>query len=191
MRAITVQLCLAFLFYSFCAEAAENMCNNIPELQPFDLDGCECGKSISKLPITAPKGMSLIAACNYKKVEFVGSTGRFYFKGKATLSGNVRRKNGSDFRDSILFDANKTVAENSFRSAVNTMRVVGDLNTINKFKSPPLSEESPCWASVANITVKLLYVISGYESDEEGSYPKDLDVLKVGQYSPCQAEKSN
>lgn len=189
MRPLSAQLFIAILALPLCASASDILCNSIPELQPYALSGFECGKGLSKLPITAPKGMSLIAACGYKKEEFIGIVGEFYFKGKATVNGEVRRVNDSVSGDSVWFDAKTPGKDSEFSSAILSLKFGDDPIAIQKFKLPPLSEESPCWAADAVVSVKLLYVLSGYGSNEEGNYPKEFEVLEVGQYRQCQEQQ--
>jgi hypothetical protein len=180
---------VAIFAIPLCALASDISCDSIPELRQDDMSQCECGKSLSKLPITSPKGMSLIAACGYKKEEFVGVVGEFYFKGKATVKGEVKRVNSPVSGSSVLFDAKASGQHSQFSSAILSMRFGDDSSAIQKFKLPSVSEQSPCLAADAVISVTLLHVKAGYESDEEGSYPKVFEVLKVGEYGPCQEQQ--
>jgi len=181
---------IAFIAIPLCASASDISCDSIPALKQYALTGFECGKGLSKLPITAPKGMSLIAASGYKKEEFVGVIGEFYFKGKATVNGEIRRVNDPDLGDSVWFEAKAPDKHSEFGSAILSLKLGNDPIAIQKLKLPPLSEESPCWAADAVISVKLLYVQAGDESDEEGNYPKEFDVLKAGQYRECQEQQA-
>lgn len=189
MRPLSAQLFIAIMAFPLCASASDIQCNSIPELQPYAMAGFECGKSLSKLPITAPKGMSLIAVNGYKKEEFIGVVGEFYFKGKATVNGEIKRINDPVLGDSVWFDAKTPGKHSEFGSAILSLKLGDDPATIQKFKLPPLSEKSPCWAADAVINVKLLYVLSGYGANEEGSYPKEFEVLNVGQYKECPAQQ--
>lgn len=181
---------LVFAF-SFCASASDISCSRIPELQHFDLSQCDCGKNLSRLPITAPQGMSLIAACGYKKEEFVGVVGEFYFMGNATVKGEVKRVNSLVSGGSVLFNANAAGNQNQFRSAILSLRFGEDSFAIQKFKLPSVSEQLPCMSADAVIRVKLLHVKAGYESDEEGSYPQVFEVLKVGPYRQCKEQEED
>lgn len=185
MRPLPTRFLIAILAVPFCAYANDDSCKNIPELQQHAPGECVCGKGLSKLPLTAPDGMSLIAACGYKKEEFVGTVGEFYFKGKATLKGEVRRVNSSASRESVLFDAKVSGKYSEFRNAVLSLKLEDEPGVIEQFKLPPPTAESPCWAADAVIRVRMLYVLSGYGLDDEGSYPKQYDVLKVGQQRQC------
>ena len=180
---------VAFSAIPLCASASDTSCSHIPELQLIDLSECECGKNLSQLPITAPKGMSLIAACGYKKEEFIGTVGEFYFKGNATVKGEVRHVNSPAFGNLVLFDSKAFGQHSQFSSAIRSLSFVDDSFAIQQFKLPLVSEQSPCLAADAVISLTLLYVKAGYEENEEGNYPLGFEVLKVGQYRPCQAQQ--
>jgi hypothetical protein len=192
MRSLSSRLFFIAAIFAIplCASASDISCNRIPELQHFDLSECECGKGLSRLPITAPKGMALIAACGFKKEAFIGVVGEFYFKGKATVKGEVRHVNSPASAPAVLFDANASDDQTPFRNAVLSLKFDDDSFAIQKFKAPLVSEQSPCLAADAVISVKLLHVKAGYDEDEEGSYPKVFEVLEVGQYKPCQEEQA-
>jgi hypothetical protein len=179
----------AFFAIPLCASASDMSCSRIPDLQNFDMSECECGKHLSRLPITAPKGMSLIAACGYKNEEFIGVVGDFYFKGKETVKGEVRHVNNPASGDSVLFDATASGQHIQISSAIRSLNFEDDTLAIQKFKLPPVSEQSPCLAANAVVRVTLLHVKAGYEEDEEGNYPQAFEVLKVGQYRPCQEQQ--
>ena len=191
MQSLSVRLFASATFFAipFCASASDISCSRIPDLQNFDMSECECGKNLSRLPITAPKGMSLIAACNYKNEEFIGVVGDFYFKGKETVKGEVRHVNDPASGDSVMFDATASGQHSQISSAIRSLNFEDDTYAIQKFKLPPVSEQSPCLAADVVINVTLLHVKAGYEEDEEGNYPKAFEVLKVGQYGPCQERR--
>jgi hypothetical protein len=189
MRPLSAQLFAAILALPLCASASDNLCNRIPELQHFSIAECECGKGLSKIPVAAPNGMSLIAACGYKKEEFIGIVGDFFFKGNATFNGEIRRVNDPVSGDTVWFNSKAKRKKNIFGVSVLPMKLESDFITVQKFKMPPLSEESPCWAADATIRVTFIYVTTGYNSNEETSYPKEFKVLKVGQYKQCQVQQ--
>jgi hypothetical protein len=180
---------IAFFAIPLCASANDTSCSQISDLQNLDLSECECGKHLSRLPIAAPKGMRLIAACGYKKEEFIGVVGDFYFKGKATIKGEVRHVNSTASGGSVMFDALASGQQSQFSSAIRSLSFEDDTDANQKFKLPPVSEQSPCLAAEAVVNVTLLHVKAAYESDEEGNYPKTFEVLKVGQYRPCQEQQ--
>jgi hypothetical protein len=191
MQSLSGRLCalVAFFAIPLCASASDISCSHIPELQRIDLSECECGKNLSRLPIAPPQGMSLIAACGYKRVEFIGAVGEFYFKGKATVKGEVRHVNSPAFGSSVLFDSKASVQHGQFSSAIRSLSFGGDSFTVQQFNLPPVSEQSPCLAADAVVSLTLLYVKAGYEEDEEGNYPIVFEVPKVGQYRPCQEQQ--
>lgn len=189
MRLFHLPLLIAFSAIFSSATAAEDLCSTIPDIQQHSEIGCDCGAALSGLsglPAKAPKGMSLIAVCGFKKVEFVGTVGEFFFKGTSTVKGQVMR-----VKDPILGDIVRFKAKSAGKqSALQTLKFGSDSPANLKFRTPALTDESPCWAAEAIINVSLLNVHVGYESDADGSYPKDFEVLKVGQYSPCQIEEA-
>lgn len=176
---------VAALVIPICAAAGDMSCDRIPELQHFDLSGCECGSGLSRLPIAAPKGMSLVAACGYKNEEFIGVVGEFYFKGKAFVTGKVKHVNDPAPRGTVLLDANTSGKQTPFKSAILSLKFDDDSFAIQRFGVPPVSEQSPCVSADATINVKLLYVKASYDESEDGNYPKVFEVFKVGQYEPC------
>ena len=191
MQSLSVRLFASTAFFAIplCASASDMSCSRIPDLQNLDMSECECGKNLSRLPITAPQGMSLIAACGYKNEEFIGVVGDFYFKGKETVKGEVRHVNNPASGDSVLFDATASGQHSQISSAIRSLNFEDDTLAIQKFKLPPVSEQSPCLAADAVVRVTLLHVKAGYEEDEEGNYPQAFEVLKVGQYRPCQEQQ--
>jgi len=189
MRLLPALLLLAILASPLCATADDTQCSSIPELKEYDLTGCECGKELSKLPITTPKGMTLIAACNYNKVEFVGIVGDFFFKGKATITGEVRHITNPRSGDSAIFISKKPVPFNAFRSATSSLRFELTPTTIQQLKLPLLSEASPCLAADAVINVNLLFVQAGEEEALEGNFPKIFNVQNLGEYKTCPDEE--
>lgn len=176
---------VAALVIPVCAAAGDMSCDRTPELQHFDMSECECGSSLSRLPIAAPKGMTLVAACGYKNEEFIGVVGEFYFKGMALVTGKVRHVNNPAPRGTILLDANTTGKQTPFRSATLSLKFDDDSFAIQRFGAPPVSEQSPCVSADATMNVKLLYVKATYDESEGGNYPKVFEVFKVGQYEPC------
>jgi len=185
MRLLPVPLLVAILVFPLCASADDTQCGTIPEISDYDLTGCECGKELSKLPITTPKGMSLIAACNYEKVEFVGIVGDFFFKGKATATGEIRHITNPRSGDSAVFIAKKPVPFNAFRSATSSLRFELNPAVIQQLKLPLLSDATPCMTADAVINVNLLFVQAGEEEALEGNFPKKFDVQKLGEYKAC------
>jgi hypothetical protein len=176
---------VAALVIPICASAGDVSCDRIPELQQFDMSECECGSGLSGLPIAAPKGTSLIAACGYKNEEFIGIVGGFYFKGKATVKGKVRHVSNPAPEGAVLFDANATGMQIPFRNAILSLKFDDDSFAVQRFGAPPVSEQSPCVSADATIKVKLLYVKATYDENEDGNFPKDFEVFKVGPYEPC------
>ena len=139
MQSLSVRLFASAAFFAIplCASASDISCSRIPELQHFDLSECECGKNLSRLPITAPKGMSLIAACNYKNEEFIGVVGDFYFKGKETVKGEVRHVNDPASGDSVLFDATASGQHSQISSAIRSLNFEDDTLRNSKIQTSP------------------------------------------------------
>ncbi len=173
------------LVIPICASAADMSCNRIPELQQYDMADCVCGSGLSKLPIFAPRGMALVAACGYKNEEFVGVVGKFYFKGMAFVAGRVRHVNNPAPVGTVQFEAVTTGSQIPFRSATLSLKFDDASSAIQRFGAPPVSEQTPCVSANATISVKLLYVKASFDENEEGNFPKDFEVFKVGPYEPC------
>lgn len=189
MRFFHIPLLIAFSAIPFNATAAEDLCSTIPEIQQHSEIGCDCGAmlpNVSDLPVKAPKGMSLVAVCGFKKVEFVGTVGDFFFKGTSTVKGQVMRVKDPVLGDIVMFKAKSAGRQ----SALQTLKFASDSPANLKFRTPAISDDAPCWAADSIINVSLLNVHVGYESDTDGSYPREFDVLKAGQYSPCQIEEA-
>ena len=193
MRSLSVRAfhCVVVLMIPICASAADMSCDRIPELQQFDMSECECGSGLSQLPIVAPKGMSLVAACGYENEEFIGMVGEFYFKGMALVTGTVRHANNPAPEGAVRFEANTTGDQIPFRSAILSLNFDDDSFAIQRFGAPPVSEQTPCVSADATISVKLLYVKASYVENEEGNFPKLFDVMKIGRYVQCPEQEQD
>ena len=184
--------CVVALVVPICASAADISCDRIPELQQYDMAECECGSGLSKMPIVAPKGMALIAACGYKNEEFVGVVGEFYFKGAAFVTGRVRHVYNPAPEVAVRFEANNTTGDQvPFKSATLSLKFDDDSSAVQRFGVPTESGGSPCMSADATIKVKLLYVKASFDENEEGNFPKDFEVFKVGPYEPCKEQEQD
>ena len=180
------------LMVPICASAADVSCDRIPELQQYEIAGCECGSGLSKMPIVAPKGMALVAACGYQNEEFVGVVGGFYFKGAAFVTGRARHVDNSTSEGAMQFDTkNTTGSQTPFKSATQSLKFDDDSSAVQRFGAPAVSGESPCMSADATIKVKLLYVKASFDENEEGNFPKDFEVYKVGPYEPCKEQQQD
>ncbi len=149
---------------------------------------CECEKIMSKLPISLPKGMKLASVAHCTRVKETNYLeGFFYFKGEATVSGEVRRiENAVLASDYVYFMVKNPGEYRQFSSAIDSFAFM-DESAGRKVRLPELSHKSSCWAADAVIRVKALKVISN-ETDAAGSYATDYDVLEVGKYRKCKAD---
>ena len=179
---------IAALLIPFCASASEMSCDSLPELQQLDMSGCECGSSLAKLPIVAPRGMSLIAACGFKNEEFVGIVGKFYFKGNARVAGTVRHSKPPSRNSTLEFVANTPGRPIPFLNATRSLKFADESSESERFGAPPALEDGACASAQTLLNVKLLYVNASYDESEEGNFPKDYDVLKVGPFEVCELQ---
>ena len=192
MRTVLTRLfhCVVAIAVPVCASAADVSCDRVPELQQFDVAACECGSGLSKIPIVAPKGMKLIAACGYKNEEFIGVEGGFYFKGAALVTGRVKHANNSSPEGAMQFEAKDTTGDEiPFKDATLSLKFDDDSGAVQRFAAPAVSAELPCMSADARIKVNLLYVKASFDENEEGNFPKDFDVYKVGPYEPCKEQQ--
>jgi len=149
--------------------------------------GCPCDEKLSELPITAPQGMSLSSVNGCSKTSGNYFLGEFVFKGEATISGEIERKEGDMFGDTIYFRAKRAGKYTQFAGAIYALKFSGTAEVISKFKLPELSDKSRCWVADVVIKVRRLRVVSG-DTDEAGNYAEDFDVLKTGEYRKCRVQ---
>lgn len=164
-------------------------CESIPDLKGYDLTGCKCGNAIARLPIIAPNNMSLIAACSFENFKAEGGwsywIGGYYFKGEIVISGVLHREYDNAFSgDYISFSSNEKIKYSEFGSSINSMRFYEDPVDVKKL-NPPLPDSTQCWSAPVQIKVNLLYVLAGHGTDEEGTFPKKFEILKIGKRKPC------
>jgi hypothetical protein len=166
------------------APTDDSACKRYPSIEKFSESGCKCGADLTKLKLNVrpPTGLTLAAACNYKKTGN-GVSGYFYFEGEAVVSGTVITLEGAEGHF-LLFSRVPRPPPEQFSSAMNELRIE-DSAAFKLFKTPTISKKTSCWQANAKIKVTQLTVMEGTGSSEEGSFPDQYDVLEVGRYSQC------
>ncbi len=145
--------------------------------------GCPCPEKLSEIPLTAPHGLPLVSAnCSTKGGDLFGG---FYFKGEATVTGQVVREDNEMFGDTFAFYPNDLLAAgdvNKFAGSPTKFRV----SDASEFQAPELSDTDHCWMAEVVVKVRGFHIVSGF-TDEASSYLDDFDVVKVGKYHKCKA----
>ena len=165
------------------AVASQPICSAIVGLPRDQLAGCTCGPLVAKLPVAAPSGMKLVAACG--EIEENGSWyGGFYFTGRHVQSGTVTREENEWFGDSLQFDAEAQLPYQAFSSEGQHLKFLDDPGANKRFRAPRPTRKIACWSAKAKIEIQVLQVLSG-GTDESGSYARKYRVLSLGPYRPC------
>ena len=172
-----------FCSSAYSAAAAETACKATTNLSNEELTRCTCGNEVAKLPVSAPLGMKLVAACG-QKYESGEWSGGFYFAGSNVQSGTVTREFNEVFGDMLSFDADKSVPYQQFLSEAQHLKFWDDPTAIQRFRAPRPTERNSCWSARAKIEVQVLHILAG-GIDEAGSYPRKYRVLSLGKYRRC------
>lgn len=165
------------------AGASEPTCSAIVGLPRDQLAGCTCGPLVAKLPVAAPSGMKLVAACGENE-ENGSWYGGFYFTGRHVQSGTVKREENEWFGDSLWFDADTQLPYQAFSSEGQHLKFSDAAGANKRFRAPRPTQKTGCWSAKAKIEIQILQVLSG-GTDESGSYARKYRVLSLGQYRPC------
>jgi hypothetical protein len=163
--------------------AAEAACGAIAGLRAEELTGCTCGKALAQLPLSAPPGMRLVAACGQQD-EHGDWTGRFLFVGSHVESGTVTREEDEFFGDMLRFTAEKSLPFEQFANASAELKFWDDADANRRFRAPRPTLAISCRSAQARLEIQVLEVISG-GGDQDGSYPRKYRVLNIGKYRPC------
>jgi hypothetical protein len=208
MTLATAQLTLVLLILSISAHAQPSQC---PALSHIDgsresTSECRCGTDLKNVTLTPPKGFTLKAACSLRKWDqadgvFVnipaqravnldrydqyGNTaiGRYYFQGQLRMGGLLRFE-PSDGGDLYFVPAQpvqmpRPTIEPYFRSF--KLIPYGQDSTFSITKS---IRTMGCAEARAQIVIHDVMVIAN-DSDEAGTYPRRVEVLRISSYTPC------
>ncbi len=154
-----------------------------------DKKGCICKKDLRKLPLTSPKGMSLISVCDYQaRPDF--RAGTFYFAGEAIVRGKLvseRRGGEEGAGDYVDFIREEHPEESSLFSGAIDYLQLSEAAPPQHVDYPELSGETDCWSADAVLRIKSLKVVC-CDQDYAGSFPQKYEVVKVGKFSRCKPQ---
>lgn len=183
MRPATICAAAFFSLASYNVFAAVTSCNAIVELPSEKRSGCTCGGALAKLPVSAPPGMKLVAAC-FPKYENGGWDGSFYFTGRYVELGTVTREDNEMVGDMLSYQAQKFSTYSPLASEATHLKFWDDPAAFKKFRAPRPTKKTPCWSAKVTIEVTALHLLGG-GNDESGSYPLKYRVLRLGKYRSC------
>jgi len=187
MRAI----CLLLLLWPAISFSTE--CENYkPHAQRYELPRiCQCGADLKKLKIHIPSGFKLYSVCNLyfnqsepivlKKSDTVYSKnlgGSFYFRGNSVITGIVRKGQEVN-RGNLYFLPNE-------KSSKATFNVIGfeDAEADRLFGTTKFPWVGIYWCAPATVRFKHIYLYE-WDSELQGTYALDYDVLSVSKFEKC------
>ena len=185
---ILIALALIISSFSNITAASERHCSLLSKISGYSIRTCKCGSSLGKYSLSSTKDISLIAVCGYEK-ESWGTTGAYYFQGKALINGEIRYEKTETFGDWPTFLVSKSSLQ-ALPSYDHSLRFRDEKFAIQKLQIPNINSKVACWTAKASIYLKKLYVLEGPGTDAEGSYVMDFEISKIQPFKRCKPSDS-
>lgn len=163
---------------------------------------CFCGNNVGQLPIPAPKGFFLAAACDvsdvhYKSIDLRKATalppdtfdfGTYFYRGTATMTGGIQKIDDGPNGTMVYFYPR--IARSDKRAGLSRLQRFALLDRIMLSDSETIgttnltATEKVGWCADATLAFRELSI---YIADTEGTGVGAVkyDVVRVGKYRRC------
>jgi hypothetical protein len=163
---------------------------------------CYCDRDLSRLVASLPKGLSLVAACglhdaggrmldprresvNMDRHDASASMpdGVFYVSGDLTLSGSISVEPGNSGEVWFRPDVPLVQGRRAFSEAFQELKIENETDYVKLQVTKALLAKE-CSMAKATVTFSGFRVHRG-QTDEAGTYPSKMKVLRLGKYTSC------